>query len=180
VSDWAIAERVVVRKGEPIGGTFSNTLILVEEPTWSNGKGSFEMRTSEVRSASKSKEYANGILLDFFSPTFTSPDGKRQATGPPLLVDIEGGHKVNVRFRTGILDADDAAAELLILTPDGRLIARDSRTDQDGTIRDGTENGTTRQDRVQAWRKRNRETVGASPAGQQGGGGASILPGAGK
>jgi hypothetical protein len=180
ISDWAIAERVVVRKGDPIGGTFQTSTMVVEEPTWSKGRGAFDMKSQLVpKTKGKGTDTVKGVPLDFFYAPFFSRDGKAM-TGPPVLVEIEGGKKTNAKVGTSIVPHDEAATELLILTPDGRLILRDSRADHDAKIDNGTEAGTDRQARVLEWRKRNRETGGTSAGGgQQGGPGKGILPGGG-
>ena len=172
VGDWAIAERVYVRKGEPIGGTLKSSTMVVEEPTWNVGRGAFEMQSSAVAKGKVEK----GIPLDFFNVTFYSKDGK-QITGPPLLVEIAGGKKTNAKIGTSFIPSDEASTELLILTPDGRLIVRDSRQDIEAKIDDLTEAGETRQERVQAWRRRNNSASGAGAT--QPGGGKGILPGGG-
>jgi hypothetical protein len=94
-----------------------------------------------------------------------------------LLVEIAGGKKTNAKIGTSFIPSDEASTELLILTPDGRLVVRDSRQDIEAKIDDLTEAGETRQERVQAWRRRNNSASGAGAA--QPGGGKGILPGGG-
>jgi hypothetical protein len=165
VGDWAIVERVLVRKGDPIVGPK-----VVEEPTWNIGKGAFEMRSSPIPGTKGQKgRYLFGVHLDFI-PTITSPDGKLKATGAPILVDIDGGKKTaNIAKNTTV--TDDAAVETLILLPDGRLIVRNSRLDVDAKIEDGSDEGTTRQERVQTWRKRNQAAIEGRTQQQPGGAG---------
>jgi hypothetical protein len=100
---------------------------------------------------------------------------------PPLLVDFTGGKRqynpAPGAGGSGIVDS--SAMDLLILMPDGRLVVRNSRADVDAVIDNGTPDGTTRQARVEHWRKRNREvqTGGGTPGEGAGGGAPSILPG---
>jgi hypothetical protein len=158
ISDWAIADAVVVRKGEPIGNT--NTVVKI--PTWSNGKGAFEMRTTTV-----GKTSVPGVSLDFVPPAVAA-DGKRIDGVAPLLVDFAGGHKI-AKFGTTTV-VEDAAMDVLILTPDGRLIVHNSRADMDAKVKDGTEDGTSRQKRVVEWRARGQAPAdGDAPAAKQGG-----------
>jgi hypothetical protein len=158
ISDWAVADAVVVRKGEPIGNT--NTVVKI--PTWSNGRGAFEMRTTPVGKISMP-----GVSLDFVPPAMAA-EGKRIDGVAPLLVDFAGGHK-NVKFGTTTV-IEEAAMDVLILTPDGRLIVHNSRADTDAKVKDGTEEGTSRQKRVVEWRARSQAPAdGDAPAAKKGG-----------
>ncbi len=163
IGDWAIKEWLAVRKGEQIG----QPDMLVPMPTWNKGRGAFEMLRTQVKVRTRT-ETKKGVKLDFVP----------KVDNPPLLVDFEGGkRKFNVP--NGGVMAEEAAMDLLILTPDGRLIVRNSRDDIDAEIYDGTPNGTTRQARVEQWRKRIRraESGGAPSEGGGNSGAPSILPG---
>ncbi len=156
VGDWAIAERLIVRKGDWIGGRD----LITEIPTWNKGRGSFEMRET-VPPAIKGKpapRAQKGVPLNFIP----------KEPGP-LLVDFDGGRRSNTKL--GIVN-DDAAADLLILMPDGKLIVRNSRADIDVPLDDLTPDGTTRQARVVEWRQRNQRAI----SGESGGVGA-VPPG---
>jgi len=152
ISDWANAERLVVRRGEPIGvaiGPMGHQVDMVLEiPTWSKGKGSFEMRTTV-----QGKNSRQGVPLDFVPPAVAA-DGKRIDGIAPLIVDVEGGRKHGAKVGLpGVVE--EVAQDVLILTPDGRLIVHNSRADMDAKIDDGSEEGTSRQKRVVDWRERN-------------------------
>lgn len=165
IGDWAIAEWLRVRKGEAIG----HPDMIVEIPTWNPGRGGFEMRSTLPPAKGKKAEAAKkGVPLDFVP----------KVDMPPLLVDFDGGKRTYHLPNVPAFN-DEAAMDLLILTPEGRLIVRNTRADIDVEIYDGTPTGTTRQLRVEQWRKRNRqaEAGGASGEGGGGGGAPSILPG---
>jgi hypothetical protein len=151
ISDWAIAERVLVRKGDPIGGLGP---ILTKVPVWNAGIGGFEMPVTLL----PKKKVASGLELDFL------PRPDKGIPVAPVLVEIQGGRK-NIKVG-GAQIADDAATELLIVMPDGKLVLRNSREDAAARIDDASAEGTTRQDRVEHWRRRNRDALeAAGPAG---------------
>jgi hypothetical protein len=158
ISDWAMVERLVVRKGEPIGKPDMVEMI----PTWNKGKGAYEMRTT-VQQVGKTSSSKKGVPLDFV-PMTVMPD-KRVDRVQPMLVDFEGGRKSTLKL--GMAGFEEAAMDVLILAPDGRLIVQNSRADIDARISDGTEDGTTRQERVLTWRARNKdaESTGGVPEG---------------
>jgi hypothetical protein len=167
IGDWAIAERLVVRKGEPIG----SSEMIVEIPTWNKGKNGFEMLSSipPALKAGKSTKAAApqpGVPLDF-RPPITFPDPKLPDPIPPMLVDFEGGKKTNLKL--GVSN-EEAATELLILTPDGKLVVHNSRADVDAVIKEGSDNDVTRQKRVETWRERNNAVLeaGSGPAAPPG------------
>jgi hypothetical protein len=167
IGDWAIVERLSVRKGESIGGQE----MIVEIPTWSDGKGTYEIRHTTpppVKGKAAPRPVA-GVPLDFV-PLVSSPDGRRRDPIPPVLVDFEGGR----RTRLGIIE--EASVDVLILTPEGRLIVRNSRADMDAKIDADTPLESTRQKRVEDWRRRNREVAGGGSGGA-GGGAPPILGG---
>jgi hypothetical protein len=172
IGDWAVVERLRVRKGEKIGGQE----MIVEVPTWSDGKGAYEIRHTNppaVKGKAAPKPLA-GVPLDFV-PMVTSPDGKRKDSVEPLLVDFEGGKKANAQLMGSGAPNDDAAMELLILTADGRLIVRNGRTDIDVVIDRDRPTEITRQQRVELWRKRNQDASGGGAAGNAMPGGPGTL-----
>jgi hypothetical protein len=157
VSDWVLLQRLAIRKGELIGPSET----IVEMPTWSKGKGDYEMRSTVPPGPKGSKGLPprKGTTFDF---TPTAPNGKPYSYAP-LLVDYEGGQKTQ-KFGNATLK-EEAASDLLILMPDGRLVVRNSRADIDAFINDGTEKGIPRQERVEQWRKRNLDVLSAPASG---------------
>jgi hypothetical protein len=108
VGDWAIAERVLVRTGEYIGGNHA-----VELPVWNWSRERFVL-------ASIPKDRRNKrIVLPF-------TDEEEIA---PLLVSFGGGE---IEFK-GIKER--VARELLVLMPNGRLAVRNSAKDELDTER---------------------------------------------
>jgi hypothetical protein len=163
VGDWAIVERLRVRRGEQIG----TSDMIVEIPTWNRGKGGYDMQRRTP--PGKGKHAQNGIVLDFI-PLVPSADGKRMENMPPFVVDFEGGKKSQKFGNTTA--TDEAATDVLIVAPDGRLIVRNSLADIYAEIEDGSSPKIARQERVKEWRKRNQDAingVSGSPASGNGG-----------
>lgn len=112
VGDWAIAERVVVKRGEEIGKQATVNL-----PIWYKEKDSFEVpKEIKERDPKKPKEFIlkQGMKMDF------NLDDQR-----PILVDFTGG-----KHGAG-LTLEDSAVEALILSADGKLSVLNSRIDSD-------------------------------------------------
>ena len=137
IADWAIAERVYTRRGEPIG----RPDIMIEVPLWNKFQQAFligdvavaQGRTKIKKTATKATKelITSGLQIDL-------------TTAPPsILVDFEGGRKTN----------DSAASDVLVLTPEGKLVLRNSRADSDAD----TVAGAQRRDRFEQWRDRNKE-----------------------
>ncbi|MFO0866085.1 MAG: hypothetical protein U0744_15805 [Gemmataceae bacterium] len=168
IGDWAIAERLLVRRGEPIG----RLSVMVEVPEWSKAKQAFEIKYSAPPQVKKlpasQKDLArSGIPIDFIA-----------AFPPPMLVDFDGG-KQEHRFATlpGYPNVkDESAVDVLILGPNGKLIVRNSRIDGNPDLPAGKE----RQDRVNQWHDRVQEAknVGATLPGSGPGmpGGSPAMP----
>lgn len=129
IADWAVAERLVIRRGEVIG----HPRLMVEVPEWNIKTSQFKLGFDFA----KRKKRIPGIPVSF---NFGDP--------PPVLVDFTGG-----RFdhRTGkTIIKHDGAVEMLVLTPEGNLIVRNSRIDSDPT----TEIGRFRFMHYARWRNR--------------------------
>lgn len=129
VGDWAVAERLAIRRGDIIG----RKSVRVEVPEWNAKKGQFELGFAEA----KGKVKIPGIPVDF---TLGDP--------APILVDFQGGKHDYKLGKTNI--KEDAAVEMLVLTPEGNLIVRNSRVDSDPT----TEIGRFRSQHYWRWRNR--------------------------
>jgi hypothetical protein len=135
VSDWLVAERVLVGRGEPVGRK-----VEVEVIKWNKYKNMFEISyNSKTDKKLEKAGLKKGIGVDF------SP--KNQI----ILLDFVGGKQ---RF-------DDSATEVLLLMPDNSLIVRNSRNDMndegwDSKLASGTGHayGLERRKRFETWRER--------------------------
>ena len=153
VADWAIAERLLVRRGDSIG----RYTVTTEVPVWDKIKEAFEIGFLPINA--KKKNYS-GLPIHFIQ------DADR--THPPLLVDFEGGTRANVKI-PGVatpIAKDESAVEMLILTPAGTLEVRNSRhdTDLDNPV------AVERHDRLENWlrviRNLNNARANNMPGGQ--------------
>src|SRR5262249_14891477 len=122
IGEWAIAERILVRKGDYIG----RKSVYVQVPVWNEARDRFELHNSPR--GKKGPQFL-GVPVDF--------------QGQWLLVDFANGHR----------EKEEAAAEALVLSPEGKLIVRSARIDADKTEPIGKE----RQERYELWRKHGRE-----------------------
>jgi hypothetical protein len=110
VGDWAIEERDLVRRGEFIGG-MKDTEVPVWWPTLKSYR--FAMHPEEAKKKPGSRSRSKGMPVNF-------------DTGA-LLVDFEGGKHT---FQIGANKfVDESPIEVLVLTKDGKLVVRDSKTD---------------------------------------------------
>jgi hypothetical protein len=139
IGDWAVAERVAVRRGESIGFQ-----AFVQVPAWKAEKDSFEVpliRDPTVKDP-KRAGMKPGLLMDF------KLDSER-----PVLVDFAGGKRY--KGTTTTVD-EETAVEALILSPDGKLTVKNSRADADYEEVDPVDRTTviSRQDRVLSARRR--------------------------
>jgi hypothetical protein len=146
VADWLIAERLLVRRGEYIGGK-----VEVEIPAWFPAKDTFDL-LSASKGKAPPKKSKNSPSIDFATDQ--------------LLVDFTGGPGSDAAGKNP--SADGAAVELLILSPDGKLRVRSSR--HDGTESEAR-HATWRQ-RLEALRHPSSPTKpGPFDGGQKGPGG---------
>lgn len=140
IGDWAVAERLSIRRGDIIG----RPRVLVEVPEWDAKRSQFELGFH----AEKGNKKTPGIPVSF---SFGDP--------PPVLVDFVGG-KHDYRLGKTNIQKEDAAVEMLVLTPDGSLVVRNSRVDSDPT----TDIGRFRQMHYSRWRNRVRAVRELPPA----------------
>jgi hypothetical protein len=112
VGTWVVSE-MAVGPGEYIGKRQ-----IVELPLWSAGLANYVLR-----------ELSAGVKVAFVDP-------KNQPKGWPVnfrsetvLVDFEGGHKKYAVAADQTVQDTNAATELLILRPDGKLLVRNSSED---------------------------------------------------
>jgi hypothetical protein len=124
VGEWLIAERVLVNRGEYIGRTER-----VEVPLWRETMDAFVLAASPIAGRQK----GSGLEVNFSHL-------KEEA----ILVDFEGPDH-NYQRAGGPAVKETTATEVLILSHDGKLLARDSETDR---------KNAERVDRLNAWRQR--------------------------
>lgn len=154
VGDWAIAERLLVRKGEFIG----RVGVKVEIPEWSERLDAFLLttRAGKDKKDKKAKGEVAGVPIDFSADYSVSTSDPRKYA----LVDVEGGNLSTKAVSGGATLKEESSVNALILTPDGKLEVRSSRRDVDSAERKA---------RVENWRKRLKDTVTGGEEGGAGG-----------
>lgn len=138
LGEWAIAERVPVRRGEYIG----QVDLVTKLPVWNPLTNFFEAVYSTVVDSKKRQSQQLGIPLSF-----------RASNPPPLLVDFTGGKRIRdiPKSATQVQSIpDESAFDALILTTEGQLVVRNSRVDSDTSTLEGSE----RNYRYETWRER--------------------------
>jgi hypothetical protein len=133
VGDWAIAERLLVRRGDQIGKRLEFNAkkeekdrqaskpnwINAEVPEWNRLTSSFQIEHEMTPDKDKRKPAsyrATGFPIPF-----------QLTNRPPVLVDFEGGKRW--ASKTAKDPVDDSAYEMLILDSDGKLILLNSARD---------------------------------------------------
>ncbi len=111
IGDWAVAERLPVYRGEYIGRR-----IRVEMPVWRYQRETYVMTTDD-----NIKKGNKGLPIPF------GFEEKKAAAPEAILVDFEpaGGRGHSDARKV----ADTAAAQALILSPDGKLLLREGALD---------------------------------------------------
>ncbi len=113
VGEWAVADRVIVSRGEYVGRT-----VNVDLPIWKFNQNAFILPVEDQSQRGRSNRRATtGIDVDF---------GQDPPENNLILVDFEGGRGLqlpNSKIK------DDCAVEVLMLSPDGKLLARNSVKD---------------------------------------------------
>lgn len=143
IASWAIAERLLTRRGDPIG----RHEVMVEVPIWNKSKEAPEIGHQVQKVKNESKRATTGLPLSFIQ------DG-----APPLyLVDFHGGKQTSRTTAT----KDESAVDILVLTSDGKLTVRNSRHDSDPDTPEGKE----RLDRYNTWLRHIRELRGDGGGG---------------
>jgi hypothetical protein len=129
IGEWVVAERVPVARGEYVVGNQR-----VQVPVWKASKERFVLMTDKY-----SGKYP-GVSVDFSQADDTDL----------VLVDFTGGQ---VKYDRGgkATISDQASTEVLVLSPDGRLLVHDSAND----VKD-----PQRVERVRAYRERIKEVKG--------------------
>lgn len=138
VADWVVADPVLVNRGEYLRRADEKSAPRTNVPIWVSERESFVLATDPSLGSVDDK---TRIVVPF------SP-----ANGEMLLVDFQGGQVTHSKLMGTSDDKpnyvtikDRAPVEMLYLSPDGKLLARDSETDK----RD-----KERLDRVEHFKKR--------------------------
>jgi hypothetical protein len=146
--DWVIAERLQFRRGEYMG----RSEVPVLMPEWDVAKNRFELDLPKSPPKTASGKASN--------EKYTVIDLLPKMPGP-MVVDFKG----NERFDDARKD-QLTAVELLVLTPDGKLVAHNSREDIELTP---GSRGKERFDRQQEWIRRCEDVLRKTqPAAQPG------------
>jgi hypothetical protein len=112
VGEWAVADRVLVSRGEYIGRK-----VTIDLPIWKYTQNTYILPADNPKLNRKAGKPNTGIEVDF---------GQDPAENNMILVDFEGGRGVSA---PGSKTTDDCAVEVLMLSPDGKLHARNSAKD---------------------------------------------------
>jgi hypothetical protein len=135
VGEWVVAERVIVNRGEPIG-----RVLRVDVPIWKDTLESFIIPT-ETEAGRK----VSGSKINFAHEPQES-----------LLVDFEGPEAVAQHGANTV--KEPISTEVLILSNDGKLLARTSESDK---------SDKDRASRFSDWRIRVQEVKDGKPAGDK-------------
>jgi hypothetical protein len=160
IGDWVVGERLFIYRGESLAAK-----ALTHVPIWSYEQSTFALAGRPPVGVRDKRPTEN--------VTFFQQDRNRA----PLLVDFEGGSASYLRKAVPAATSEDGtpepgakatpavdirqfgtAHELLFLTPDGKLVVRDSAHD---------ENDEDRKTREQEYTERVDEASGKSPAKPQ-------------
>jgi hypothetical protein len=109
IGDWAIADRVFVARGEFVGRT-----VKVDLPVWKFAQDSYVL-PAEDQKRKRGGRVRSGVEVSF---------GQSNAENETILLDFEGG-----TVREGKQLSDNSSVEVLMLSPDGKLLARNSDKD---------------------------------------------------
>jgi hypothetical protein len=148
IGDWAIAERVLVHKGNEIGRD-----ALVNVPYWVKEEDMFKLKKNPGNAKP-------GLKIDMEPPIFDNAAGNGIVgdAGFPVLIDFTGG-KRKVAPNSNV--DEEVAVDALIVGVDGKLRVLNSRDAADAA----TPAGADRQARVTLSRARVDEVNGTTPTG---------------
>jgi hypothetical protein len=110
IGDWAVADRVLVARGEYVGQT-----VKVDLPVWKYTQDSYVLPAEDQRARKVRGKVPTGVSVNFAQE---NPDGSET-----ILLDFEGGQEFLGKL------ADNSAIEVLLLSPEGKLLARNSGAD---------------------------------------------------
>src|SRR5262249_17631060 len=119
--------------------------VPLQIPRWNQ----FEERFEVVAKTTQDKRRGRKSVAEY--PKINFGTQSKGNTKPAMLVDYYGGHQI-VKVPHGQSQTtvtDDSAAELLVITPDGKIRVRDGREDSDPD----TDRGSLRLERYEAWKK---------------------------
>jgi hypothetical protein len=133
VGEWVVAERLIVGRGEYIGRT-----LRVEVPIWKDTQENYV-----IQSGIKDNRKVTGSEISF-----------SHSPNESILVDFAGPEQVAVHGANKI--TENATTEVLILSYDGKLLAREGERDK----ADGE-----RQNRLKEWRNRVKTVKEQPPPG---------------
>jgi hypothetical protein len=139
VGEWLVAERVLASRGEAIGRNQR-----VQVPVWKSNQEAFVLMTDKTPDPRKP-----GVLVNF-----TQAD-----ESDLILVDFDGGDVKYDRGGGKPVVGDKAALEVMVLSPDGKLLAHDSAGDAKDKERD---------DRLKAYRTRIKDVKSGKANDKQG------------
>lgn len=115
VGEWAVADRVFVSRGEYVG-----RIVNVDLPIWKYNQNAFILPVEDQK-VRPGKSPKTGIDVEF---------GQDPAENNLILVDFEGGRlSIPSPFGAKKNIDDTSAVEVLMLSPDGKLLARNSTKD---------------------------------------------------
>jgi hypothetical protein len=115
VGDWTYADRIPAYRGEYLGKREP-----AEVPYYVTEKQDYELAAPKTRGSKK-------LPLDFTV--------RKEGNLPPeLLIDYDGGKGTRVKIGDKAV-TEDLAVDMLVLTPDGKLIVRNSVDDMDNKVR---------------------------------------------
>ena len=134
IGDWAVADRVLVSRGEYVGREEK-----VDLPVWKYTQDSYVLPAEDQKKKVRGR---TGVKVNF---AHENPDGSET-----ILVDFEGGTQYVGKL------PDNSAMEVLLLSPEGKLLARNSADDS---------NDKKRQDRREEYVKRIDEVRDGKKAG---------------
>jgi hypothetical protein len=122
VGDWAIADRVFVSRGEYVGRK-----VRVDLPIWKYSQNAYVLPIEEQKKRNAyDRRTFTGLDVDFGFDNSPTED--------TILVDFEGGR---VFSQSPKMD-DTCRTEVLMLSPDGKLLARNSAKDTEDEERVNT------------------------------------------
>lgn len=111
VGEWAVADRVLVSRGEYVGRK-----VKVDLPIWVYTRNAFILPVENQKERARNRKVKTGIDVDF---------GQENPDSNMILIDFEGG---KVSSTTAKL-VDNSVMEVLMLGPDGKLLARNNMKD---------------------------------------------------
>jgi hypothetical protein len=177
IGDWVVAERLLVYRGEKIGRKSPTSIsegasaIEVETPVWQYDRNAFEIGSGVIGPPKKGVKdkgpVKTGVTVTSGIPVdFLVRKGADDLTDvAPVVVDFEGGRGGARQYdsradgegkRRTHAEADatsNSPVEMLLLGPDGRLMALNSRDDRNGEAKPG-ERAHERSTRWREWMAR--------------------------